>query len=100
MKWLEVIMVRSAGSTAKILTKPLQDLMADVARRGESDDIRIFCRENLKTDICIVLFHSGRKTQTGGSPLGLRLVTALKEFGLVNHTVWTEIDHSNIDQPA
>jgi hypothetical protein len=91
MKWLEVIMVRSAGSTAKILTKPLQDLMADVARGAGSDDIRIFHRENLETDICIVLFHSGKKTHTGGSTLGLHIVTAFKEVGLVHHTIWNEV---------
>ena len=91
MKWLEVIMVRSSGSNVKILSNTLQDLMADMARRGGSDDIRIFCRENLETDICIVLFHSGKKTQTGGSPLGLRIVTEFKAVGLVHHTIWNEM---------
>ena len=91
MEWLEVIMVRSAGSNVKIMSKTLQDLISDVARRGGSDDIRLFFRENLKTDICIVLFHSGKKTQTGGSPLGLRIVTAFKEVGLVHHTIWDEM---------
>ena len=91
MEWLEVIMVRSAGSNVKIMAKTLQDLMADVARRGGSDDIRLFFRENLKTDICIVLFHSGKKTQTGGSPLGLHIVTEFKTVGLVHHTIWNEM---------
>ena len=90
MKWSEVIMVRSAGSNAKILAKTLQDLMADVARSAENDDIRVFHRENIETDICIVLFHDKKKSKTGGSPLGLRLAAALKEFGLVYHTVWRE----------
>ena len=91
MKWLEVIMVRSAGSNVKILAKTLQDLMADVARHGGSDDIRIFYRENLDTDICIVLFHRRKKTQTGGSPLGLHMVTEFKAVGLVHHTIWNEM---------
>ena len=69
----------------------LQDLMADMARRGGSDDIRIFCRENLETYICIVLFHSGKKTQTGGSPLVLRIVTEFQAVGLVHHTIWNEM---------
>ena len=91
MKWLEVIMVRSAGSNVKMLTETLQGLMADVARVAGSDDIRIFRRENLETDICIVISHSGKKTQTGGSPLGLRIVTELKKVGLVHHTIWNEM---------
>jgi hypothetical protein len=91
MKWLEVIMVRSAGSNVNILAKTLQDLMADVAERDGSDNIRIFYRENIETDICIVLFHSEEKAKTGGSPLGLRIVAALKEVGLVHHTIWNEM---------
>ena len=92
MKWSEVIMVRSAGSDAKNLKKTLHDLMADLARSAENNDIRVFIRENLETDICVVLFHSGKKTQTGGSPLGLRIVAAFKEIGLVNSTIWNEME--------
>jgi hypothetical protein len=91
MKWLEVIMVRSAGSNVKILAETLKDLMADVSGHVGGDDLRPFCRENLETDICLFLFHSGKKTQTGGSPLGLRIVTAFKEVGLVHHTIWDEM---------
>lgn len=90
MKWSEVIMVRSTGGNAKILTKTMQDLMADAARSAGNDDIRVFHRENIETDICIVLFHNENKSRAGGSPLGLRLAAALKEFGLVYHTVWRE----------
>ena len=90
MNWSEVIMVRSAGSNAKILAEALQELMADVARGAGNDDIRIFHRENIETDICIVLFHNEKKSRTGGSPLGLRFAAALKELGLVYHTVWRE----------
>ena len=83
-------MVRSTGSNIKLLAKTVQDLMADVARNAGNDDVRVFHRENIETDICIVLFHNDKKSRTGGSPLGLRLADALEEFGLVYHTVWTE----------
>jgi len=84
-------MVRSAGGNAKILAKTLQDLMADVAERDGSDNIRIFYRENIETDICIVLFPSEEKVKTGGSSLGIRIVASLKEVGLVHHTIWNEM---------
>ena len=83
-------MVRSADSNAKILAKTLQELMADVARSAGNDDIRVFHRENIETDICIVLFHNEKNSRTGGSPLGMRFAAALKELGLVYHTVWRE----------
>ncbi len=92
MKWAEMVMVRSAGSSVEILNATLQDLMNEVAIEAEHEAVRVFRREKLDSDICIVLFHSGKKTRTGGSPLGLHLAAALKEVGLVCHTIWREID--------
>ncbi|MCP3889386.1 MAG: hypothetical protein GY702_11010 [Desulfobulbaceae bacterium] len=92
MKWAEVIMVRSAGSRAEILDATLQDLINEVAKKAEHEAIRVFRREKLDSDICIVLFHNAKKARAGGSPLGLHLVAALKEVGLVNHTIWIEIE--------
>ena len=83
-------MVRSTDSNAKLLAKAVHDLMADVARSVGNDDIRVFHRENIETDICIVLLHNEEKSRAGESPLGLRFAAALKEFGLVYHTVWRE----------
>jgi hypothetical protein len=91
MKWAEMIMVRSAGSSGDILETTLKDLINAVAIEIENEAIRVFRGEKLDSDICIVLFHSEEKTNTGGSSLGLHLVTALKEVGLVNHTIWNEI---------
>jgi len=90
MKWAEVIMVRSAGNSAEILDTTLQDLMNAVAIEAEHEAIRVFRREKLDSDICIVLFHNEKKSRTGGSALGLRLAAALKELGMVYHTVWRE----------
>ncbi len=92
MKWAEVIMVRSPGSSVEILDATLQDLINEVALEAEHEAIRIFRREKLGSDICIVLFHSRKKMRAEGSLLGLHLVAALKEVGLVNHTIWSEID--------
>lgn len=91
MKWSEVIIVRSTGSSSKAMAETLQGFINDLTWDIGHEAIRVFRRENLDSDICIVLFHSGKKKKAGGSLLGLRLVAALKEFGLVRHTVWTEI---------
>lgn len=92
MKWAEVIMFRSAGSSAEKPAVILQNLMDDVVRNTGHESIRVFRREKLDSDICIVLFHNREKTKAGGNPLGLHLVSALKEAGLVNHTIWIEIE--------
>ena len=68
MKWAEVIMARSAGGGAERLDATLQDLMNAVAIEAEHEAIRVFRREKLDSDICIVLFHGGKKTRTGEAP--------------------------------
>ena len=91
MKWAEVIMLRSAGSKTKILNAALKNLMNEMLTEAEHQAIRVFHHEKLDTDICIVLFHNHKKVKAGGSILGLHLVAALEEVGLVNHTIWHEI---------
>jgi len=91
MKWAEVIRVRSSGSNGDVVHATLKELMNSVAIEAEQEVIRIFRHEKLNSDICIVLFHNEKKTRTGGSLLGLNLAAALKEVGLVNHTIWSEI---------
>jgi len=84
-------MVRSAGSNGGVMDATLKELMKSVAIETEHEVIRVFRHEKLDSDICIVLFHSGKKTRTGGSLLGLNLAAELREVGLVNHTIWSEI---------
>lgn len=93
MKWSEVIMVRLVSSDSKVLASTLRELMNDVARDTGHETIRVFRREKLDSDICIVLFHDGEKKKSGGSRLGLRLVAALQEFSLVRHTIWIEMEN-------
>jgi len=92
MKWAEVIMVRSAGSRREILNATLENLINEVLTEATHRAIRVFQHEKLGSDICIVLFHSRKKVRSGGSIFGEHLVAALKEIGLVNHTIWHEID--------
>ena len=59
MKWSEVIMVRSTGSNTAALKSSLQELMGDVHEDDASEDIRIYHREKIDTDFCIILSHAG-----------------------------------------
>ena len=83
-------MVRLIKSDEKMLAATLNDLMDDLVRNEGNETIRIFRREKIDSDICIVLFHDVEKTGTGGSALGLRLVGELKRVALVHHTIWHE----------
>ena len=91
MKWLEIIELRSAGGNNKLMESQMKKLVNEVNMSAEKNAVKAYCRLMIDTDFSIHLFHDSKKVEKGGSPLGLRLASALKEFGLVNHSIWTEM---------
>jgi hypothetical protein len=69
----------------------LQKLMNEAGRGTEKMAVKSYSRAMIDTDFSINISHDSKKVETGGSRLGVRLVAALKEFGLVNHSIWIEI---------
>ena len=90
MKWLEIIELRSAGGNTKLLESQMQKLVNEVHEKTENHAAKAYCRLMIVTDFSIHLFHDSKEVKKSGSPLGLRLASALKEFGLVNHSIWIE----------
>jgi chlorite dismutase len=91
MKWLEIIEFRSVGGNRELLESHLQELIQQVDKETQRQTIKTYRRVMLDTDLSIHLFHDSKNMEQGGSPLGLRLASSFKEFGLVNHSVWTEM---------
>ena len=69
----------------------LQKLINEVKRETKKQAIMVYSRVLIDTDFSIHLFHDSTKVENSGSPLGLRLASALKEFGIVNHSIWIEM---------
>jgi alkyl hydroperoxide reductase subunit AhpF len=91
MKWLEIIELRSADNHRELLGSQLQKLIKEVDKETKMLAIKTYSRVRIDTDFSIHLFHDSKKVEKSGSPLGLRLASALKEFGLVNHSIWIEM---------
>ena len=91
MKWLEIIELRSAKTRRELLESQLHELMNEVDKESEKQTIKAYYNIMIDTDFTIFLFHDSTNSENSGSPLGLRLVSFLKEFGLVNHSVWVEM---------
>ena len=87
-----MITIRSGARRTDTVAATLEELLADLAARPQ-DQLRIYHREGVDTDFCIILSHEGSKVLTGGSQLGLRLAAALKDLGQVHHAVWMEMKH-------
>ncbi len=91
MKWLETIELRSVDGNRKFLEPQLQKLISEVDKETKKRAIKIYSRVMIDTDFSIHLFHDSNKVENNGSQLGLRIASALKEFGLVNHSIWIEM---------
>jgi hypothetical protein len=90
MKWIEIIELRSVGNTQLQLEAHLQELIGQVERETKKQTCKLYTRVMIDTDFSIHLFHDSNKIERSGSTLGLRLVSGLKVYGMVNHTIWIE----------
>jgi len=95
MKWLEIIELRSVGSDRELLESQLQNLTNELDKETKKQAIKVYSHTTVETDFSIHLLHDSKEADIGGSPLGLHLASALKKFGLVNHSVWVERPNSS-----
>lgn len=91
MKWLEIIELRSVDSNRERLESKLQELIDQVDKEKKKQRIMAYTRVLIDTDFSIHLFHDSNKVENSGSSLGLRLASALKEFGTINHSIWIQM---------
>ncbi|MCK5250982.1 MAG: hypothetical protein KAJ98_13510 [Spirochaetaceae bacterium] len=85
---LEIIHVRLSAGISEDL---LEDIRSSVTEREEGSELRIYSRAGLPGDIGIhILFHESAVDESMSS-LGMRLASELREFGMVEHSLWTEV---------
>ena len=85
MNRLEIIHLRLSGSTPSALVRKIH---ASIAAKGCRREVRIYRHTTVTTDIAVHLLSG--KGGTCASDLGLLLAEALREHGMVEHTVWIE----------
>ncbi len=87
MSWLEIIHLRSSGEPLEPLSRRIQESI----RTGGSDRVTLYRRAGLETDVAVHIHYPEPPEKEGPSGLGLRLASALRAFGLVEHTLWEEL---------
>jgi hypothetical protein len=90
MNWLEIIELRTVNTTHDKLEAKLKSLFKDFHNSATDRIIKVYNRFSLESDISIHLLHQSDKPVINGSPEGMQLASALKEFGLTNHSIWIE----------
>lgn len=91
MKWIETIEIRSLPDMKDILELQLKKFLEKLNEESGEQSIRIFNKLYLDTDYVILLINNSSKVTQRGSQLGQRLASALKEFGMINQNIWSEI---------
>jgi len=93
MKWVEIIALRSGN----INTELVDELLKGVGGSDSPNDtlkhlleIKIYYDSVVETDLSIHIYWESEAGNDHKSSLGLRIFSALKPFGLLNHSVWIE----------
>jgi hypothetical protein len=89
MKRLEIIHLRSSGEPLDTLGRRISDSIK--AEDMGAGVVTLYRRDGLETDVAIHIHHRSSSPGEGPSSLGLRLASALKALGLVEHTMWEEL---------
>jgi hypothetical protein len=87
VNWLEIIEVRSIAENKELLKAQMEELVKSIDHNVES--VKIYSSVTVNTDFNIHLLHLSGPVEPEGSSLGVLIASNLKEFGLVNHRVWT-----------
>jgi hypothetical protein len=87
---LEIVHLRGGVGA----TDSLSDRIRDSLREGGHSHqvVTLYRRRGLNTDVAVHLRHGGPPGIAGGSALAIHVAHALKEFGLVEHSVWEEVE--------
>ena len=94
MRWVEIITLRSPE---KIKNQFVDELLNGVRESDSPTDthkglveIRVYHHSVVETDLSMHIYWKSEPGSQDRSPLGLRLSSALRNLGLLNHSVWVE----------
>ena len=94
MKWVEIITLRSPGNiNRELVDELLKGVDEPDSRTGTPKhlaEIRVYHHSVVETDLSVHIHWESEPGSQDKSPLGLRLSSALKPLGLLNHSVWVE----------
>jgi len=94
MKWVEIISLRCAANIDTLFVNELlkgiseSDLAMDTPEHLV--EIRVYYHSIVETDLSIHIYWKSEPGSQDKSLLGLRFFSALRDLGLLNHSIWVE----------
>ncbi len=92
MKWLEIIELRTGSRIDEDLQEILTNLLAEIKHDLSKPKVRIYNNFSVDSDFSIHLIHKHSKPDAMGSVLGMHIAASLKNYGMMNHHIWCEMD--------
>lgn len=89
MKVLEIIHLQSGADSIASLIDQIRASLPGADERSKT--VTIYRRDGLANELAIHIQHADRSAAVKQTELGLRLAAALREYGIVEHTLWTVI---------
>ena len=86
---LEIIHLRLTGKRPPGLVTQIQNSIGNQAR---SVKIRIYDHISVTTDLGVHIHFDTHLSEPRYTELGIRLASALREYGMVEHTIWLEME--------
>jgi hypothetical protein len=90
MKWVEVIEFRAFSPERTLRELDVWNCLDAAMKEARIAKIEVYTHSTLPTDVSVHIHYESASAESQGSLLGARLVSELKAFGVVNHTVWIE----------
>ncbi len=94
IQWLEIIEIRGSLKNRSACENKILYLINQINSEEDSYKITFYKNELIETDISIHLSHSMSLDSSIKSPLAERIESALKEFGLINYSLWKLEKHN------
>ena len=89
MKWMEFIKVQTAGTQGQTAMPQLLELTANLKKMPGLLEAGVYNQASGYGDFAVLFLWDTDQPRPEGSMEGLNLKQMLKQFGLVNHSVWT-----------
>ena len=86
---LEIIHLRAVQRSPREIHQAIAESMRTVT--DSEPQVRLYAHLRVVGDLSVHLIHESPDRLEQASHLGLRLAEALKQYGLVEHSVWGEI---------
>lgn len=87
MKTLEIIHLRLAGDSTQTLVDAIRK---SVGSEPDPMEVRIYRHGKLETDLAVHLHRDVAMRNDRASDVGIHLASLLREYGMVEHSVWVE----------